>query len=43
MFFFNYFISFYTGEDWNIFFENKCNVPMYSKTQIYSKNSLNDF
>jgi len=22
---------------------NECNVPMYSKTQIYSKTNLNDF
>jgi hypothetical protein len=22
---------------------NECNVPMYSKTQIYSKKNLNDF
>jgi len=32
MFFLNYFISFYKGEEWNIFFENKCNIHMYSKT-----------
>ncbi len=25
----NYFISFYKRENWSIFVENECNVPMY--------------
>jgi hypothetical protein len=30
--------------DWIIFVDigNECNVPIYSKTQIHSKNNLND-
>ncbi len=32
----SYFISFYKGEDWNIFVK-QCNVRMYSKTNIPQK------
>jgi len=38
-----YFISFYKVQNWSIICGNKCNVHVYPKTQIYSKNYLNDF
>jgi hypothetical protein len=41
--FFKYFISFYKNEKLEYICENKCSARVYSKTQIYSKNNLNDF
>jgi len=38
-----YFISFYKNKKFEYIFENKCSVHVYSKTQIHSKNNLNDF
>jgi hypothetical protein len=38
-----YLISFYKNKKFEYIFENKCSVHVYSKTQIHSKNNLNDF